>query len=151
MFMENQFKAAGYTFKEVKSTNPYRPYRVRCVETGDEKEGAISYEEAAQLLVAQYEFAQNMRDNACKDEKYVKEIFSNTLLGRKKSECDELVKSEIVEQEKIKGNVISITSDDKFAAYKEYQTEYFSIKVLFENGLMRKSTNIVIEKRNKDV
>ena len=62
-----------------------------------------------------------------------------------------MVKLEIVDQEKIKGNVISIIPDDKFAAYKEYQTEYFSIKVLFENGLMRKSTNIVIEKRNKDV
>ena len=149
--MENQFKVAGYTFKKVKSINTHRPYRVRCVETGDEKDGAISYEEAAQLLVAQYGFAKNMRDNACKDEKYVKEVFSNTLLGRKKSECDELVKSEIVDQGKIKGNVFSVIPDDRFAAYKEYQTEYFSIKVLFENGLMRKSTNIVVEKRNKDV
>lgn len=149
--MGNQFRLDGYTFKEIKSTNSHRPYRVRCVETGDEKDGAISYEEAAGLLTGQYLFAKSMWENNCKDEKYVKEVFSNVLLGRKKSECDELVKSEIVEQEKIKGTILSIISEDKFAEYKEYQTEYFSIKVLFENGLMRKSTKVIIEKRNKDV
>lgn len=149
--MGNQFRLDGYTFKEIKSTNSHRPYRVRCVETGDEKDGTISYEEAAELLTGQYLFAKNMWDNNCKDEKYVKEVFSNVLLGRKKSKCDELVKSEIVEQEKIKGTIWSIISEDKFAEYKEYQTEYFSIKVLFENGLMRKSTKVIIEKRNKDV
>jgi nucleoside-triphosphatase THEP1 len=146
--MENQFKVDGYTFKEIKSTNPHRPYRVRCIETGDEKDGAISYEEAARLLIGQYEFAKNIWDNNCKDEKYVNKIFSNALLGRKKSECDEVVKTEIIEQGKIKGTVLSITSEDKFAEYKEYQTEHFVIKVLFENGLIRKSTRVVVEKKN---
>lgn len=149
--MENQFRLNGYTFKQIKSNNPHRPYRVRCIETGDEKDSAISYEEAASLLTGQYAFAKSMWEINCKDEKYVKEVFSNVLLGRKKSECDELVKSEIVEQEKIKGTITSIISDDKFAKYKEYQTEFFVVKVLFENGLMRKSTKITIEKRNKDV
>lgn len=150
-FMENQFNVNGYTFKEIKSNNPHRPYRVRCIETGDEKDGAISYEEAARLLVGEYEFAKDVWERKCRDEKYVKDIFSNVLLGRKKSECDEAVKAEIVEQEKIKGTVLSIISEDKFAEYKEYQTEHFLIKVLFENGLMRKSTKVVIEKRNNDV
>lgn len=103
------------------------------------------------IFIGQYELAENMRDNNCKDEKYVKEVFSKVLLGRKKSECDEVVKSEIVEQGKIKGTVVSITSKDKNAKYKEYQTEHFSLKVLFENGLMRKSTKVLIEKRKKDV
>lgn len=148
--MENQFKMDGYTFKEIKSTNPHRPYRVRCIETGDEKDGAISYQEAAGLLVGQYEVAKNMWENNCKDEDYVKRVFSDALLGRKKSECDEIVRTEIVEQRKIKGEVISI-SGDRFDKYKEYRTEHFVIKVLFENGLMRKSTNVIIEKRNRDV
>ena len=146
--MENQFKVDGYTFKEIESTNRYRPYRVRCIETGEEKDGAISYEEAAQLLVGQYEYDKNIWDKNCKDEKYVYEIFSDVLLGRKKSECDDIVKTEIVEQGKIKGTVLSITSEDKFAEYKEYQTEHFVIKVLFENGLMRKSTRVVVEEKN---
>lgn len=149
--MESQFKLNGYTFREIKSTNPHRPYRVRCIETGDEKDGAISYEAAAGLLVGQYEFAKDVWDRKCKDETYVRQIFSNALLGRKKSECDKAVNSEIVEQGKIKGTVFSITSEDKFAEYKEYQTDHFSVKVLFENGLMRKSTKVVVEKRNKDV
>lgn len=149
--MGDQFNANGYTFKEIKSTNPHKPYRVRCIETGDEEDGAISYGDTARLLIGQYEFVENIRDNNCKDEKYVKEVFSKVLLGRKKSECDEVVKSEIVEQGKIKGTVVSITSKDKNAKYKEYQTEHFIVKVLFENGLMRKSTKVLIEKRNKDV
>ena len=149
--MDNQFKINGYTFREIKSTNPHRPYRVRCIETGEEKDSSISYEEAAGLLVGQYEFAKDVWDRKCKDETYVKQIFSNALLGRKKSECDEAVKTEIVEQGKIKGTVLSIVSEDKFAEYKEYQTEHFLIRVLFENGLIRKSTKILIEKRNNDV
>lgn len=148
--MENQFKMDGYTFKEIKSINPHRPYRVRCIETGDEKDGEISYQEVAGLLAGQYEFAKSMWESNCKDENYVKGVFSDALLGRKKSECDEIVRTEIVEQRKIKGEVISM-SGDRFDKYKEYRTEYFVIKVLFENGLMRKSTSVTIEKRNKDV
>jgi len=65
--MENQFRLDGYTFKEIKLTNPHRPYRDRCVETGDEKDGAISYEEAARLLVEQYVFAESIWEINCKD------------------------------------------------------------------------------------
>mgnify|MGYP004654761279 CR=1 FL=1 len=149
--MENQFELNGYNFKEIKATNLHRPYRVKCIETGDEKDAATSYEGAAQILIDQYKFAECVISNKNKDKEYVKEVFSDVLLGRKKSECDELVKSEIVERGKIQGRIISKTSEDKYAAYKEYLTEHFYIKVLFENGLMRKSTKILIEKRDNDV
>jgi len=145
--MENQFKLNGYTFKEIKSNNPHRPYRVRCLETGEEKDGEISYEEAAGLLIDLYNFANNLFERNCKDEEYIKKVFSNALLGRKKSECDKVVESEIVGQEKVKGTIVSVVSDDNFAEYKEYQTEYFNVKVLFENGLMRKSSKVIVEKR----
>jgi len=145
--MENQFKLNGYTFKEIKSNNPQRPYRVRCLETGEEKDGEISYEEAAGLLIDLYNFANNLFESNCKDEEYIKKVFSNALLGRKKSECDKVVESEIVGQEKVKGTIVSVVSDDNFAEYKEYQTEYFNVKVLFENGLMRKSSKVIVEKR----
>ena len=138
--MEDRFKVDKYTFKEIKSTNSYRPFRVRCVETGDEKDSSISCEDAAMLLVGQYQFAEDIWSNNCKDEKYVQQIFADALLGRKKSECDEVVEQEIVRQEKIKGKIFSIASEDKYALYKEYRTEHFLVRVLFENGLMRKAT-----------
>lgn len=149
--MEDRFKVDKYTFKEIKSTNSHRPFRVRCVETGDEKDSSISCENAATILVEQYQLAENVWDNKCKDEKYVWQVFADALLGRKKSECDEVVEQEIVGQEKIKGDIFSIASEDKYALYKEYRTEHFLVRVLFENGLMRKATKVLIEKGNEDV
>ena len=81
--MENQFKMDGYTFKEIKSTNPHRPYRVRCIETGDEKDGAISYQEAAGLLVGQYEVAKNMWEITAKMKIMLREFFRMHCLEEK--------------------------------------------------------------------
>jgi hypothetical protein len=61
------------------------------------------------------------------------------------------VKSDIVEQERIRGEIISIQSQEKFAETKEYITEYFIVTVLFENGIQRKSTNVSVKKRDENV
>lgn len=142
--MENIFKLDGYTFKEVKSNNPHRPFRVRCLETGEEKDGAISYNEAASLLVGQYQYAKNVIECNNKDIEYVRRIFEETLLNRKKPECDGLVEDEIVNKGKLMGTIVSIIPEDRFATYKQYKTEYFCIKALFENGITRKCSKIEI-------
>jgi hypothetical protein len=149
--MENMFKLDGYSFIEIKSNNYHRPFRVRCIETRDEKDSAISYRDAAGLLIGQYNFAQTIIDSNNRDESYVRKVFTDVLLGRKKSECDNLVKSDIVEQERIRGEIISIQSQEKFAKTKEYITEYFIVTVHFENGIQRKSTNVLIKKRDENV
>jgi hypothetical protein len=149
--VENKFNVEGYSFIEVKSNNHHRPFRVRCIETREEKDSAISYRDAAELLTCQYKFAQNLDDNNNMDEGYVRKVFTDTLLGKKKSECDDLVRSEIVEKKRIRGEIISIQSQEKFAETKEYVTESFLVTVLFENGLQRKSTNVLVKERNENV
>lgn len=62
-----------------------------------------------------------------------------------------MVRREIVEKNRIKGEIISIKSQEKFAETKEYVTEFFLVTVLFENGLQRKSTNVLVKKRNENV
>lgn len=149
--MENKFNVEGYSFIEINSNNNHRPFRVRCIETREEKDSAISYRDAAELLTCQYKFAQNLDDKNNIDERYVRKVFTDILLGKKKSECDNLVRSEIVEKKRIKGEIISIQSREKFAENKEYVTQYFLVTVLFENGLQRKSTNVLVKKRNENV
>lgn len=100
--MENKFNVEGYSFIEINSNNNHRPFRVRCIETREEKDSAISYRDAAELLTCQYKFAQNLDDKNNIDERYVRKVFTDILLGKKKSECDNLVRSEIVEKKKNK-------------------------------------------------
>lgn len=142
--MENTFKLNGYTFQEIKSNNPHRHFRVRCIETGEEKDGAISYNQAASLLIESYQYTENVIKGNSKDINYVKKVFRETLLGRKKSECHNLVEEQIANRGRLKGCIRSISSQDKFAIYKQYKTEYFYIKVLFENGIMHKCTKIEV-------
>lgn len=149
--MDNKFKVDGYSFIEIKSNNPHRPFRVRCIETREEKESAISYRDAAELLTCQYKFAQTLADNNNMDEGYVRKVFTDILLGKRKSMCDDLVKGEIVEKKRIRGDIVSIQSQEKFAETKEYVTEFFIVTVLFENGLQRKSTNVLVKKRDENV
>ncbi len=135
--MENKFNVEGYSFIEVNSNNSHRPFRVRCIETREEKDSAISYRDAAELLTCQYKFAQNLDDKNNIDEGYVRKVFTDILLGKKKSECDNLVRSEIVEKKRITGEIISIQSQEKFAENKEYVTQYFLVTVLFEKKIYK--------------
>lgn len=144
--MNNRFQIDGYTFEKTKGSNKHRPYKVRCLETNDYKESAISYEDAASLLTAQYAFAKAMKEGKRKDEVYVKSIFSELLVGKKISQCDRLVEEEIVNKGKLTGEIVSVINSDISAEYKEYRTEFFTVKVLFENGLLRRATDVVVEK-----
>lgn len=43
--MGYMIKQDGYTFKKIESKIAEKPYRVRCIETGEEKDSSISYEQ----------------------------------------------------------------------------------------------------------
>lgn len=145
--MENIFKQDKYTFKELPSQKGGRPYRVKCVETGEEKDSFISYADAAGLLIGTYNFADEIIKFNSQNKDYIEKIF-HQLLGKKKSQCSNLVREEIAPSGQIQGVITQIKSDDKLETKLKYQTEYFDISVLFENGLMRGATKIIIEKRN---
>lgn len=81
--MDNKFNVEEYSFIEIKSNNHNRPFRVRCIETRDEKDSSISYRDAAELLTCHYIFAKNIDDKNNMDEGYVKKVFTDSLLGKK--------------------------------------------------------------------
>lgn len=143
--MQNSFKQGEYTFVEIESKNNHRPYRVKCVETGEEKESAINYADAAGLLLGIYEFNDATSKSNSQNETYIKEVF-HQLLNRKKSECAIIVKEQIVPSRKVLGCITQILDNEKYETTLHYQTECFDVKVLFENGLTRGATNILITK-----
>lgn len=139
--MDRFFEMNGYTFKAVKSTNPQRPFKVRCLQTLEEKDSAMSYEDAISLLLTPKLSCQAKLDEDSQNIEYVKNVFS-ILIGKKKSECDEIVENDIANRGLIKGTIYSIKEKERFQVYKEYKTENFLITVHFENGLMRGCTRI---------
>lgn len=145
MYMENTFKQGKYTFVELKAKKGYRPYRVRCLETGEEKDSSISYADAAGLLLDTYSFADELLKSDSQNQNYIEKIFSQ-LLGKKKSECTSIVKDEIALSGKIQGCITQISSAEKLEPLLEYQTKHFDISVLFENGLTRGATKIIVKK-----
>ncbi|WP_411677856.1 hypothetical protein [Caproicibacter sp.] len=145
--MENIFKQDKYTFKELPSQKGGRTYRVKCVETGEEKDSFISYTDAAGLLISTYNFADQIIESNSQNKDYIEKIF-HQLLGKKKSQCSSLVREEIAPSGQIQGVITQIKSDDKLETKLKYQTEYFDIQVLFENGLMRGATKIEVTRRN---
>lgn len=145
--MKNIFKQDKYTFEELTPKKGGRPYRVKCVETGEEKDSSISYTDAAGLLIGTYNFADEIIKSNSQNQDYIEKIF-HQLLGKKKSQCSSLVREKIAPSGQIQGCITQIQSDDKLEAKLKYQTEYFDVQVLFENGLMRGATKILIKKRN---
>lgn len=141
------FTLGGYTFVEIESKNSNRPYRVRCRETGEEKDSAISSEDAASLLINNEKFSKSWSHRHDEDEAYIKRIFTEVLLGRKKSECGSLVKNEITDKKRIAGTIVSGSNQDRYVPYIEYQTEDFIVTVHFERGIRNKSTKISIKER----
>lgn len=140
--MEKTIKYEKYEFVPCKSINSERPFCVKCLQTSDKKDSAISYEDAANLLIGQYKYTENVREMRNKDIKYIEETFKHYLLYQKKSKCDGIVENEIARQGIIKG-IISIKTNP-YEPYKEYRTEHFIIKVLFEDGLPRGANKIVV-------
>ena len=146
--MEDLIKSGGYTLESIKSTNAQRPYRVRCLETGATNDSAISYEDAAALIIGVINFAEATLDINSKDIAYVEKVFSERLLGKKKSICDEIV-NEIIDRQIIKGNIWKIPETEKYERKVAYLTEYFSVDVLFEHGLFSGATQIIVNERGK--
>lgn len=48
------------------------------------------------------------------------------------------------ERNLIEGNIFYYKDAERFAEYKVYCTDFFEVRVLFEHGLMRGATRIVI-------
>ena len=115
------------------------------METLEEKDSALSYDDAISLLVQPMLFAQAQHELNSKDEFYIEKVFS-VLKGKKKSQCDELVESEIIDRDLVLGGVDIVGETERFQKYKVYKTRYFTITVLFENGLMCGCTKITVEK-----
>lgn len=82
--MNDTFKYQGYTFLKIKSNNKERPYKVRCLETSEEKDSGCSYNAAADLIVSPLVFAKKNLSQKSRNISYVKKTFENVLLGRKK-------------------------------------------------------------------
>lgn len=145
--MDEQFKQDGFTFVCINSSQPERPYRVRCLETGDTKDSALSYEDAAGLIVGPLMYAAKKLEIDSKDPIYVKKVFEQHLLGRKKSQCNAIVEEEIVGRQLIRGDIYCKAEKERFEKFIEYETEEFIVHVCFEHGLFRGSTCISIQKK----
>ena len=142
--MCDTFVYKGYTFKKIKSTDKERPYKVKCLETSDEKDSGCSYEAVADLIASPLEFSKNILLQKSQDINYVKNIFEEVLLGNKKSDCDELVENNIANANLIDGTIYYFTDKELFAEYKIYKTTNFEIKVLFQKFPRCKAEKIII-------
>ena len=142
--MDGYFKQDGYTFVKIKSSNDHRPYKVRCLETGGENDSALSYEDAASLIIGPILFAKSKLEADSKDIDYVRKIFEQYLLGRKQSECDRIIQEEILPRQLVKGSIVKLPEKEKYSRQINYTTEEFSVCVLFEKGLFCGATKIVI-------
>lgn len=145
--MSEIFAKDGYTFEEIKADNPERPFKVKCLQTGDTKDSSIGSIEAADLLVDIYKFHENVSLKNNKDKEYVKKVFEEVLRDRKRFECDNLVKLKIVDERRLSGTIISIKDNSE---YLKYATEQFIVKVYFNNGFRRAVTDIVVENKERE-
>ena len=145
--MNNEFRHQGYTFREISSTNPHRPYKVLCLETGDTKDSALSYIDAANLIISAIRFAEAKLESDSKDIDYVRKIFEGHLIGRKNSDCKKIIIEEIQQHQLVKGYITILPENEKFSKELECHTEHFKIKILFERSLFCGATKIVIDNK----
>ena len=143
--MEEIFEYKGYSFKVIKSINKQRPYRVRCIETNTENDSALSYIDAASLLITPVISAEEKLLTNSKNADYVLNVFEKLLIGKTMLESDELVENEIVYRNLIKGNITRLTNTERFPEYIIYCTEYFRVKVIFQSRIPRKAIKIEVE------
>lgn len=141
--MSNLIECGGYSFKTIKETNPHRPYKVCCVETGGQKDSAISYQDAINLLLCEINYANTKLDVFSKDAEQVKKLFEEKLLNRKKSECDAIVE-DIVYKQIIRGDIFKLPETEKYENQIKYQTEHFLVVVHFEKRFCG-ATKITVE------
>ena len=143
--MEEIFEYKGYSFKVIKSINKQRPYIVRCIVTNTENDSALSYIDAASLLITPVISAEEKLLTNSKNADYVLNVFEKLLIGKTMLESDELVENEIVYRNLIKGNITRLTNTERFPEYIIYCTEYFRVKVIFQSRIPRKAIKIEVE------
>ena len=127
--MSETFEREGYHFQEVRAIIKQRPYRVRCIETGDFKDSEVSYGDAAMLILQEIKFA----ESHSQDVDYVKQMFINKLLGKTKGECDEVIK-EMNEQHVLDKYIVLESGQGRLDRYKTYRVGQLLITVYFDNG-----------------
>lgn len=145
--MEEFISRYGFAFKKIKSTNSMRPYRIECIELGNQenkKDSSISYEDAIELLIQPILSKQHLLTEKSMDKEYIKKAFTADLLGKKLSEINNIVSSEIADK-KINGQICAIERA-KFDMQQVYFTKYYKITVICENNMSREIIRIKVEK-----
>ncbi|MBN3346145.1 hypothetical protein EXM98_02935 [Clostridium botulinum] len=141
--MGYMIKQDGYTFKKIESKIAEKPYRVRCIETGEEKDSSISYEQAICLILTPINSHREKLVEDSKDEQYVKNVFEKCLINNKLSELNEIVENQIAGT-RIAGQIIAIQR--QMCDLKQiYFTEHYKITAVCEYGRLKGVTSILIE------
>jgi len=139
----DKFVIDGFTFEEMKGIVSYRPFRVKCIETGDLEDSAISNEDAARLIISRIRFREERRLADSQNLDFVKRMFSERLQGVKIRDCDQVVKEKLIPLFP-KGLSLGDTDGD---SYKIYLTDLFKITVLFDKGKVFPMTDIIVEEK----
>lgn len=142
--MRNTVKYEGYTFEKINDKG-YRPYKVKCYETGEEKSSSISFEDAMNLIISSIEYGKSVLHIKSLDKSYVEGVFKETLLDKKLSEINDIVRDEIAGK-KIEGEIICYIRDE-FNKSQVYTTEKYRIIVSYERERIRVITKITVEEK----
>ena len=147
--MENKMlEVQGRKFKIEKSVYDQYPYRVTDVLTGEIKDSSTSHVDAAETLIFNHNRYLAILDKNSKEIDYVRSLFK-PLTGKKKSECDSYVEENIAGR--VKGCINAFPSE-RTQDYKEYRTENFIVRCLFENsicmGVTKVEVNPIISRSN---
>ena len=139
----DKFVIDGFTFEVMKEIVPYRPFRVKCIETGDLGESAISNEDAARLILNQIRFSEERHLADSQNLDFVKRAFFETLQEVKIKDCDQVVKEKLYPLFP-KGLNLGESNKD---SYKTYFTDLFKITVLFNRGKVFPMTYVIVEEK----
>ena len=120
---------------------------MRCTETQEETDSATSYIDAASRLVQRHRYAESVVALNSNNAEKIQKIFSDCLIGKKKSQCDSIVEMQIIDRGLIAGTISVVKEIERFQEFKEYLTEKFIIKVVFGHGLFRGATEIQVTSR----
>lgn len=142
--MDDLVRYKGFTFKTILHDG-HRPYKVKCLETGEEKSSAISFEDAMELIVAINHFSKEVLRKNSGDENYVEQIFKDALFGQKLSQINDIVSNKI-SGEKIEG-IIEYKTRDKFDKEQIYFTEKFRVTALCGKGNSRVIVDVIVEEK----
>lgn len=142
--MRDTVKYEGYTFEKINDKGN-RPYKVKCYETKEEKSSSISFEDAINLIISTIEHSKSVLHNNSLDKSYVEGVFNDSLLNKKLSEINDIVRDEIAGK-KIEGEINCYVRDN-FDTTQVYSTKKFRITATCEHKRIRVITNITVEEK----